>query len=377
MSDDLRFLISNVDEHQFAWTKKKLREMVDIDSETGREKEILAYLEREVSAYGLPVERQRVAKGRYNLLLNPMPKPELIIDAHVDTVPKTMQGRTCPSYDEGPLVYGRGACDDKGSVAAVLTALRSFFEKPPASFPVTVAFTVDEEAGAAGSEILSRSLRSRAALVMEPTGLALCPAEGGYQRVRLVSKGRDVHGASYQEGDNACSTLIKALNKLSSLSVNRQHHPLLGNAGYNLCYLRGGEPGLVVPLSCEAVVDFILHPGMNVDRIRKEIIAFCEKEGLKADFVEIALPYEIREDEEIVSDFRKSFQKALGCELKLAGMKSWTNAQNYNAASIPAVVWGPGRLDVCHTAREYIDVREIVAAGRVLEQFWRDISLNP
>ena len=349
------------------WVRAKLRELVAVPSETGQETALLRYLEEELARYGVPWARQPVNGDRYNLLLNPQPRPRLLIDVHVDTVPIRLEGAACPLREEGDVVYGRGACDAKGSLAAVLAAVRWWLgQSSPSPLPVTVAFTVDEENAGLGSEVLAAALQPQAALVMEPTELAVCVAQAGSLVVRLEAQGLAVHGSEFEQGQNACRKLLEALARLSSLSFLGQEHPLLGRADYNLRYLHGGTPELVVPAHCEAVVDFRLLPAMDLAAAQQEVEAFWKAEGLDGEIVEVAPPYEISPTEPVVEKLGSALRRTLEREPVIAGIKSWTDAENYHAVGVPAVVWGPGRLAVAHTPREHIRISELADAAGVL-----------
>ncbi|MGB9887447.1 MAG: M20 family metallopeptidase [Moorellales bacterium] len=350
-----------------SWVRAKLRELVAIPSETGQEAALLRYLEEELARYGIPWARQPVNGDRYNLLLNPQPEPRLLIDVHVDTVPIRLEGITCPLREEEDVVYGRGACDAKGSLAAVLAAVHWWLDRPsPPPLPVTVAFTVDEENAGLGSEVLAQALKPRAALVMEPTELAVCVAQAGSLVVRLAARGLAVHGSEFEQGQNACSKLLNALARLSSLSFLGREHPRLGRADYNLRYLHGGAPELVVPAHCEAVVDFRLLPSMDLAAVQQEVEAFWKAAELEGEIVEVAPPYEISPEEPVVKLLGAAMRRALEREPEIAGIKSWTDAENYHAVGVPAAVWGPGRLAVAHTPREHIRISELADAAGVL-----------
>jgi acetylornithine deacetylase/succinyl-diaminopimelate desuccinylase-like protein len=357
-----------------SWIKTLLLNLLAIPSETGSEGPILAYLERELAEFGLPMARQPVAGDRYNLLLNPLPEPALLIDVHVDTVPIVLDGAGCALREEGNLVYGRGACDAKGSIAAVLGALRLANPASSSGFPVTVAFTVDEEEAGLGSEVLAEAIRPRGVLALEPTGLALCPVQAGSLVVRLRAFGKAAHGSEFDAGQNACSRLLGALSRLPSLPFLKASHPLLGASGYNLRYLRGGSPELIVPRTGEAVVDFRLLPGMDLEAVQQEVARLWASEGLEGEIIEVAPPYALRGDEAVIEMVRSAFRKSQGVEPRIAGMKSWTDAENFHAAGVPAVIWGPGELAVAHTPEEHIDIGEIVRAAQVLATLLQEVE---
>ena len=349
------------------WVRAKLRELIAIPSETGHETALLRHLEDDLAGFAVPLARQPVSGDRYNLLLNPLPEPALLIDVHVDTVPIGLEGVGCPLREEDDLLYGRGACDAKGSLAAILAAVRWWLERASFStLPVTVAFTVDEEGAGLGSEVLAAAIRPQAALVMEPTEMVVCVAQAGSLVVRLKAQGLAAHGSEIEQGRNACERLLRSLSALSSLSFLGREHALLGRATYNLRYLHGGTPELVVPGRCEAVVDFRFLPSQEPDAVQREVQAFWEGEGLEGDGVEVAPPYEIEPGQPVVRLLGSALRRALGQEAVIGGIKSWTNAENYHAAGVPAIIWGPGRLAVAHSPREHIRVSELVAAVKVL-----------
>lgn len=348
--------------------REELLRLVNIPSPSGAEERLLSYLEERFCGLGLETTRLPVPGSSYDLLVNPLPVPRLLIDIHVDTVPDLIEGRDCPVRVEGDLVYGRGSADAKGSVAAAILAVEMLREKGISlrDLPLTLAFTVDEEGDAQGSEVLADSLAPLEAVVMEPTNLTVAVAEAGSLVVEVLVNGTRAHGSCLGAGESAIDKTLALLARIQSLPFMQEVHPLLGSAGFNIRYLCGGSENLAIAGLCRALVDFRVLPGQDIEAIKRELEGTLVTSGTHYRVVEISPPYELPEEEPVVRRLQKACRKALGQESRTGGMQSWTDAENLFSRGIPAVVFGPGRLEVAHTPDERISIAEIVAAAKVL-----------
>lgn len=365
------------DEKLFNLAQRELETLLNIPSETGTEYEILRYLEDRFRFMGLDVERQPVLQDRYNLLVNHRPD-SLLITAHVDTVPEVIEGQRCVRSRDGDLVFGRGAVDVKGSIAATIAAVEQFLEEDIQEAPsFSLAFTVDEERGGKGAEILAASLESKAAVVLEPTDLQLGIAQAGSMESLVTVYGSPAHGGEFGMGENAIRRALKFLEEMETLPFLLESDEFVGPAGFNLQWLRGGQKNaLVVPLKCEAVVDFRILPHQDVNELRLVLEQFAERFGrAEVKYLDISPSFSISEDDPVVHLFREAGQAAVGNDIPLAGIRSWTDAQPLYSAGVTPVIFGPGSLSVAHTPYEVIDLKDVVTASRILAETMKRVSL--
>lgn len=223
------------------------RALIDIDSTTGREEQAGAWLAAELRRRGYTVAEQPVARGCVNLFASLEP-PVVVFSTHYDCVPPFH-----PSRVEDGKLYGRGACDAKGILAAQLAAcerLRAAGERR-----VALLFVVGEERGSDGAEAANAiAPGSRFLINGEPTDNRLATATRGVLRVRLDASGRAAHSAAPEQGISAIDKLIDALTLLRSLDLPAD--PDLGSTYYTVGLIQGGVAPNVIPPSAWAEVLF-------------------------------------------------------------------------------------------------------------------------
>ncbi|MGB8853442.1 MAG: M20 family metallopeptidase [Pirellulales bacterium] len=358
------------------------------------------YLVQRFTAAGLPWARQPVAPGRDNVIVRleaTVPgSPVLLWDAHQDTVPA--EGMTIEPF--APLVrdgrlYGRGACDVKGGMAAMLVALdRLAALDAPRKATVVFAATVNEEFGFTGAKALARlwsdapepvdaaargllSVRPTAAIVAEPTGLDLVTQHKGAVRWRVRIHGRACHSAFPERGENAIYHAGRAILALESLATElltrHPDHPC-GPPTLNLGTVRGGSGVNLVPELAVLEIDRRLIPGESPQAARDEVIArvaaACVGARVEHDppFLESAgLPDDTRAGAaKPWMDRLESAARARGYHGYRTAARYGTNASIYAAAGVPAAVFGPGSIEQAHTADEWIELAQVDAAADAL-----------
>lgn len=234
------------------------RGLIDIDSTSGREAEATGWLAARLRERGYHVVEQPVEGDRINLIATVgLHEPELVFSTHIDCVPPFF-----PSRVEGNVLYGRGACDAKGILAAEIAALdrlRAAGEKRAGLLVV-----VGEERGSHGARAANRiANRCRYLIDGEPTGNRLGAALRGVYRVRLAASGRAAHSAYPELGDSAIEKLIDALQALRGLDLPSDSD--LGRTSYTVGLISGGVAPNVVPAAAAADVNFrIVGPAADV-----------------------------------------------------------------------------------------------------------------
>jgi acetylornithine deacetylase ArgE len=358
-----------------------------IGGPTVGEERLTAWLEAFLTGIGARCRRQAVAPGRDNLVAElswPGAGRAVILEAHQDTVP--VDGMTVPPFDaevRNGRLYGRGACDVKGGMAAMLAAMeRLSKERPKGAASVIAAFTVDEESGFTGVRRLARELPAGAAfaVVAEPTRLEVVVAHKGLVRWRVRTRGRSCHSARPADGVNAVylmAPVLAALEEYAAVLSAGPPHSLLGSPTLSVGVIRGGTSVNTVPGSCEIEIDRRLLPGEDpasaVDHCRKflrERLPGSDLEVEPAWITDIALdtPTDSEAVEKAMAAVRKVRSRA-----EPVGVPYGTDASKLAEAGLLSIVLGPGDIAQAHTVDEWIEVEEL---ERAVEVYFELVSLS-
>jgi acetylornithine deacetylase len=350
------------------------------------EREIANACAHWLTGWGLDVEVSEPAPGRFNVLARlGGGSPRLILNGHLDTV--GVQGMPDPfgaEVREGRL-YGRGACDMKGGVAAILAATARLAGEEAGAKPpdgLVVALTADEEHASLGMEALVRAgLHAEAAIVCEPTSLAVMPAHKGFVWIELTFRGRAAHGSRSEAGIDAirhAGRFLVGLDGYEEALQGAPAHPLLGRGSVHAGTISGGSAPSVYPDSCRLVVERRTLPGETAEGVAAEIAEVLERVRSTHPEVDARLVTglfrpgtEVPEDSPLVRGLLAAAD-ACGGEPRLEPMTAWVDAAFLNGSGTPAVCFGPGSILEAHTADESVPLAEIEAAARVLERFARD-----
>ena len=302
----------------------------------------------------------------------------MILAGHIDTVPWQKENRaTARPERDGRTLYGRGACDMKGPIAAALAAAaavgRAGIDGPGR---VTFHLAADEElAGIHGTRVLwERGLLTQgAAIVGEPSDLAIGLAERGGAWITATAHGTAAHGSQPDRGVNAITSMAHYLLRLPEVLPDLVH-PLCGRPTVNAALIEGGSAPNVVPDRCVVDIDRRLLPGED-DRnaVLAPFVALAA--DIRREHPEVDVRAEIREwtdaaeapaDTAIADAVRVATHAERGQIPTDVGFTGITDARFYiNDVQIPTVIMGPGSLSVAHTANEWVLVDDLVAAARI------------
>lgn len=346
------------------------------DDSRGGEARVAEHLARLAKAAGLQVTRQRVLPGRENLLLTlastNRARQRVILAPHLDTV-SADAAQFRPVQRNGRL-YGRGACDTKGSVAAMFTALTAVARsaRRPAHTEIVFAGLVDEEDGQRGSRALVASgLVADLAIVGEPTGLKVVTAHKGSLWLGLATHGRAAHGARPGLGRNAILTMARVVALLETeyaSALRCRPHPVLGPATVSVGTIAGGVQPNIVPDRCEIRVDRRTLPGETAAGVIREMQACLRLHGLQAAIANLKeLPCDPLETDPTLPLVRQ-FMDCAG-QRRPAGVDYFCDAAVLSAGGIPSVVFGPGDIAQAHTADEWIALDQLQRATGLLTRF--------
>ena len=308
------------------------RALVDIDSTTGREAEAGVWLARYLREIGFTVTEQRVDDARFNIMVS-SGAPVVVLTTHFDCVPPFF-----PSRVEGGRLFGRGACDAKGILAAQVAAADVF--RREGETRVGLLFVVGEERGSDGARAANLAAGgSRFFIDGEPTESRLGIATRGVLRVKLRATGRAAHSSFPELGESAIDKLIDALVELRSITLPAD--PVLGHTHYTVGLITGGVAPNVVSPSAEAEVMF---------RTVNEA----------ADLGRAMAPLERRVAVEHILEVPP---------VRLTTVPGFETAVFPYTTDIPfltrwgqPLLFGPGSIHAAHTAEEYIDIAELSAA---------------
>jgi acetylornithine deacetylase/succinyl-diaminopimelate desuccinylase-like protein len=367
-------------------TEKLLRELVALPSVNpgflppgdprAGEKRVGEFLAATAAQAGLDVSFQQVLPGRANLIarLAPCGKPRqrILLAPHLDTVNGTDDQFT-PRIQNGRL-FGRGACDTKGSVAAMMSALCNLAleRKRPSATEILFTGLVDEEEAQTGSRALAESgLKADLAIVGEATNLQIVTAHKGSLWLRLETTGRSAHGSRPELGKNAVAEMARVVELLEgpyASQLRRRRHPLLGRATVNVGAIAGGSQPNIVPDHCHILVDRRTLPGETEASVRRELRGVLRKRGLKATLASNkpvpCLPLETSPKQPLIRQLM-----SLVNQRRPVGVVYFCDASVLSQGGIPSVVFGPGDIAQAHTADEWISLRQLESATSLLKKF--------
>lgn len=350
------------------------------DSRAG-EQRVADFLATIAARAGLDIQFQKVLPGRSNLLARLVPpgkiRRRILLAPHLDTVPVAHPNQFTPRKKNGRL-YGRGACDTKGSVAAMISALCELAQSKhrPRETEIIFAGLVDEENAQAGSRAFVQSgLPADLAIVGEPTGSKVVTAHKGSLWLRLETRGKSAHGARPELGRNAVHAMSRIVDTLETdyaLQLGRRRHPLLGRATVNVGTISGGTQPNIVPDSCSITIDRRTLPGETESAVRREITALLARKKLPAKFssarLALSSPLETSASHPLVRLFMKHARQT-----RPAGVDYFCDASVLSSGGIPSVVFGPGDIAQAHTADEWIALASLEQSRRILFQFLQSL----
>ena len=327
---------------------------------------VAGWLERN----GLEVELQELAAGRANVICRARGSGggrSLILNAHMDTVGLGGADGSLTPRVEGRRLYGRGAYDMKGSLAAVMLAAAEAARRGLAG-DVIVTAVADEEHASIGTEAIVGALNADAAIVAEPTELRLALAHKGFVWLEIETRGRAAHGSRYDLGVDAIALMGPVLIRLGELDERLREgelHPLLGGGSLHASLIEGGQELSTYPERCVVKVERRTLPGETPEGVEEQVRTLTA--GLDASVRRLFArrPLETARDEPIVAALVQSATGALGRPPEIVGVPFWTDAALLGAAGIPTAVFGPGG-DGAHADVEWVDLDDVAKTVEVL-----------
>ena len=339
---------------------------------------------------GASTSRQPVWLGADNVLatLHFGPGPRLVLNSHMDVVDPSTQIWTRPAYEPsitGGRMSGRGTCDAKGSLVAMLAAVERLAARPAElAGEVVLTAVVGEEAGGLGSlRLVAEGLTADAAVVGEPTGLHVARAHKGTYMRTLRFAGMAAHSASPWLGRNAvadAAAFVTACER-ESCRLTQLPHPVLGPATMTVTKLAGGILQNTVPAEAVLTVDRRLVPGETHEECDAQLARMlveltAARPGLtiaEPEVIVATVPSETRDDEAIVASALAGVAAVSRPMERAGGFNGGCDMSKLVGAGIPTVICGPGNLAQAHGPDEFVDVQEVVDAVSIYEHIARDM----
>lgn len=318
--------------------------LMGIPSVTGDEKAIGLFLAEQLAGRGYRIEKQEVEPGRFNILAFDR-RPRVVFCTHIDTVPPIL-----PIGEDEHYLYGRGACDTKGIIAAMLEAGDRL--RGQGLHDHAYLLVVGEETNGAGAKKANTlTWESEFVIVGEPTGNKLATSQKGTFMVDVTVRGRAAHSGYPEAGISAIEGLWKVLEECRDAGWGSD--PVLGNGSFNIGVFNGGERCNIVPATATASIMIrTIEPRSVVEQRMREIV------GGRADMVVIggANPHLMH----VVEGF-DSTAVSFGSDVPYLG----------NLGK-PLMV-GPGSILDAHTANEKIAKKELVEGAALYERLARKL----
>jgi len=338
------------------------------------------------AARGIETWLQEVHPGRSNRIarLSGRGAGRIVLEAHMDTA--SVNGMTIDPFDpvirDGRL-YGRGACDTKAGLAAMMEAVASLHRDgiEPAC-EVWLCAAVDEEFSFTGVTRFCQGLKADAAIVAEPTELRNISASKGVLRWRIRTNGKAAHSSKPHLGVNAIEHMAAVVQAIGeeNRKLAAASHPLLGPGTLNVGVIYGGVQVNFVPDGCVIEIDRRLLPGERAEavlavheamlgRLRESVPGFNAVQELPPMLVDEALETPL--DSPVVQTASRVLER-MGLDGTPAGVPYGSDASKLARQGVPSLIFGPGSIDQAHAAVEWVECDQVERAvdfyrGFVLE----------
>jgi acetylornithine deacetylase len=336
----------------------------DLIAGAAGEAEIAGFVAGWLERAGLDVEVEEVVPGRPNVVgvvRGTGGGRSLLLNAHMDTVGVAGMERPYEPRVEDGRLFGRGAYDMKGSLAAIMLAGAEAARRGLRG-DVIVAAVCDEEVASIGTAAVARVIHADAAIVSEPTEMRLALAHKGFVAFEIEVQGRAAHGSRPDLGVDAIARMGHVLVRLEELDRRlRAHptHPLLGSGSVHASIISGGQEYSSYPNECLLQGERRTIPGESIAHVEKELAGLlAELEG-EARAVVAREPFETPEDVDIATLVRRH-----AGDPEVVGVPFWADSALLSAAGIPTILFGPAG-EGAHAVVEWVDLGTVERCAEI------------
>jgi acetylornithine deacetylase len=361
-----------------------LRHLVAIDSINpdlvsggAGEGEIARFVARWLAAAGVEVMMDEPVAGRpsvIGIVRGSGGGKSLLLNAHMDTVGVTGMQRPHEPVIEGTRLYGRGAYDMKGGLAAIMLATART-KKLALRGDVILTAVADEEFASIGTQSIVKQWHADAAIVTEPTALQVCVAHKGFLWFEIVTQGTAAHGSRPDLGRDAIVKMghvLVSLEQLNQTLQTRPAHRLLGHGSLHASLIQGGQELSSYPEQCILQIERRTLPGETSEAVETEFQNLLQQLRATDATFEASLkttleraPFEVAEDAAIVQLVRQQAGELLGRAPEIVSNAAWMDAALLSATGTPTVVFGPGGAGA-HAVIEWSDLEQVKQCSDVI-----------
>jgi acetylornithine deacetylase len=346
------------------------------------EGKVADYIEGLFKPYGVSITRERISPIHESLLISIPGRTDLpptLLESHCDTVPADdWSDRAFTPRVEDDIVFGRGACDDKGPLASMILAVLDVLETGAVpSAPILFLAAGDEENAQLGiRHFREKNMPVGRGVFGEPTGLVPIVQHKGTLRWDITVHGRSAHTSRPELGVNAIHGMIAVIAEIGRHQEElrrRCANPLITGPSLTVTRIQGGRTRNAVPDECTIALDFRVLPGMALRDSRAELMARLDNLGLSIthDDLQLQTPsLNTSLDDPFSRQVLEICRRYAGSEIEMGGVPYGTDAA-WISDRAPALVLGPGSIATAHAVDEQIDIREVVTCAEI----YRDILL--
>jgi acetylornithine deacetylase/succinyl-diaminopimelate desuccinylase family protein len=369
--------------------KRELADLVAIDTQNppGHEAGAARYLRDLLTTEGFEVALQEYKPGRVNVVarLDNGGGPIFAFNTHMDVVPAGEGWSSAPLQlkEKDGRLYGRGACDCKGPLAAMLEALRMLKAEQAAwSGTLLGVFVADEEIASEGAKFYAATRpKIDSAVIGEPTSNATFTAHKGSLRPVVRVYGVTAHSGTPHLGENAiyrAGELLSLIAEHHDKVVRHRSHPLVGNASVTVTRINGGHADNVLPGSCDLLVDRRMVPGEAEEAVKRELgdllLVARERFGLRAEIVDYKATTGGATDTPLDSPIAQASLAASRSHGVAKpgpfGFQGGCDLVHFAGIGAQGTVIGPGDLAVAHKPDEFVPLDEFITASLI----YRDVA---
>ena len=355
-------------------------------SERGMSEWLCGFFEK----HNVTHEYHEIESGRGNVVarLEGHPdRPTILLDAHQDTVPVAGMAIDpfTPLERDGRL-YGRGACDVKGSMAAMLsTVARLKMENETRRANVIVSLTCDEEFHQLGAKRLVKQFAESSsglyqtpdmAIIAEPTNLDVVVAHKGVVRWKIRTGGIAVHSSQPLRGSNAIYSMARLVSALEEhafqIASSDPPNSPCGNPTLSVGTIQGGQSVNIVPETCVIEIDRRIVPGESIEDVLQDTQQLLsDRTNVPFEMMPphtICRPLDGGNNQSLAETLTEISRRITGSSAAI-GVAFTTHAPQFAQAGIPTVVFGPGAIEQAHTKDEWIAVDQLDQSSEILHQF--------